>query len=508
MKTRTYSIPFMMVMVLFTLVLVGCDGITDEEDVFYTLTIKTTGEGTVDPEPGEHEVEKGAIIDLEAQPDEGYDFYQWIGDVSEPEEPTTTITMDDDKTVTAVFEIAFAGGSGTVEDPYLIETNEQLDAVRGHLDRHFKLVAHLDLSTYSGDFEPIGGDGFSGSFNGDSFTISNLTIEQPEEDNIGLFGKIDEEGLIENLVLEDVTIHGYRDVGGLAGENQGTITNSSTSGGITGENWNTGGLVGYNFQGTISNSHSSAQVSGEGDAFGGLVGNSREGEISNSYATGDVRGAVNRIGGLIGQLYYGTLTDSYATGEVEGESSNEGGLVGQNSFGEIINSYATGDVYSTKWNTGGLVGLNNGTIKRCFATGRVTSTGSSYVGGLVGLNSGGDATILDSYATGDVTAEDGERIGGLAGHVNYGSVRHSYSIGAVNGREHLGGLIGSIVHGEAEIEYSYYDRETSGRGDMIGKGIPKTTAEMKESSTFLPEWDFDTIWAIDEGISYPYLQWE
>lgn len=42
----------------------------------------------------------------------------------------------------------FAGGSGTREDPYLIETADQLNAIRYGLDRHYKLIADIDLSTW------------------------------------------------------------------------------------------------------------------------------------------------------------------------------------------------------------------------------------------------------------------------------------------------------------------------------------------------------------------------
>jgi len=59
---------------------------------------------------------------------------------------------------------------------------------------------------------------------------------------------------------------------------------------------------------------------------------------------------------------------------------------------------------------------------------------------------------------------------------------------------------------EGTIEYSYYDKETSGQDDT-GKGIPKTTAEMMQQSTF-ETWDFTNIWRINEGNSYPYLRWQ
>lgn len=49
-----------------------------------------------------------------------------------------------------------------------------------------------------------------------------------------------------------------------------------------------------------------------------------------------------------------------------------------------------------------------------------------------------------------------------------------------------------------------YERNKTGQIDM-GKGVPKTTPEMTQQSTSELEWDFDSIWGIDEGSSYPYL---
>ena len=81
-------------------------------------------------------------------------------------------------------------------------------------------------------------------------------------------------------------------------------------------------------------------------------------------------------------------------------------------------------------------------------------------------------------------------------------VSNTYSIGEVIGPIGIGGLIGAFT-GE-EVSKSYYDINTSGRSDTI-QGTPKTTAEMMQQATFV-NWDFNTIWAIDEGISYPHLR--
>ena len=89
----------------------------------------------------------------------------------------------------------FAGGSGTKEDPYLIETPEQLDAIRKDSAKYFKLIKDIDLSNW-GNWIPIGGtpayggngdnaynkaqfgaDSFRGQLDGNGHVISGMTIK-------------------------------------------------------------------------------------------------------------------------------------------------------------------------------------------------------------------------------------------------------------------------------------------------------------------------------------------
>ena len=127
-----------------------------------------------------------------------------------------------------------------------------------------------------------------------------------------------------------------------------------------------------------------------------------------------------------------------------------GGLVGWNNGAGIIqDSYATGNVTAGSGGTraGGLTAQNNGRILRSYATGAV-SGGSQGVGGLVGFNSTGTPTIVDSYATGAVTATSFG--GGLVGINSVGaSIDNSYAAGAVSVASSTittlfgGGLIGT-----------------------------------------------------------------
>ena len=178
------------------------------------------------------------------------------------------------------------------------------------------------------------------------------------------------------------------------------------------------------------------------------------------------------------------------------------GLFGKTSKSTIKNVGVKDVTVSGKFHVGGLVGYNqNGsTIINSYATGSVT--GGYYVGGLVGYNYG--STITNSYATGAVKGS-GDFVGGLSGVNGNSTISGSYSTGAVTSKGiETGGLVGNNTKGTTPN--SYYDKNTSGRIDS-GKGVGKPTAEMKQKSTY-SGWEFDTIWQIEEGVSYPTLKWE
>ncbi len=298
--------------------------------------------------------------------------------------------------------------------PTQISTAAMLNgAVRADLAGNFIQTAHIDLSSYS-NWEPIGttGNSFTGSYDGNGYTISNLTINRPDEDNIGLFGHISGGATLNNISLLDVTVTGKAKVGGLVGLNyMGTITDCYATGSVTG-NEQVGGLVGSDL-GNMTNSYATGNVVGN-NTVGGLVGHVGMGAITTCYATGSVTGTGTNVGGLVG-LNYGIVTNSYATGLVTGSGNNAmvGGLVGHNSHGTISNSYATGAVNGTGTGAmvGGLVGRNTletgtGTVSNSYATGLVTGTGAgAMVGGLVGHKLSG--TITNSYWNTDSFAGSG-----------------------------------------------------------------------------------------------------
>jgi len=358
------------------------------------------------------------------------------------------------------------------------------------MDGRYTLMVDIDASE-TVNWE--GGKGFKpivllGRFDGNGHVIRNLYINRPSQDYVGLFGCVGSGGKVKNVGLENVQVVGDEDVGGLVGWNEGTVSESYSTGSVQGE-WEVGGLAGRN-EGTVSQSYSAGSVSGN-NYVGGLVGGNG-GTVSESYSTGSVSGD-EYVGGLVGLNYYATVSQSYSTGSVVG-SYYVGGLVARN-YGTVTQCYSTGSVEGNNY-VGGLVGYNNwGPVSQSYSTGSVSGTGWD-IGGLVGWNEG---LVSQSYSAGSVSGNN--YVGGLVGE-NWGPVSQSYSTGSVSGDEYVGGLVG---YNEDTVEQSYWDIETSGQSTSAG-GEGKTTAEMKQQATFV-DWDFVNVWGIKETQTYPYFRW-
>ena len=277
----------------------------------------------------------------------------------------------------AVKAQTFSGGSGTIADPYIISTPEQLNQVRNHLSAHFKLANNIDLTEFlvtvgagynqwgEQGWEPIGTNSaaFRGSFNGAGFKITGLWSNRIDMFDIGLFGYI-RNAKIENLGVElgDRGIRGFDNVAG---------------------------LVGVQDFSTITNCYAVGSVNGRSD-IGGLIGEQIRGSVTkNCYATGSVSGNLFNAGALTAHLSSNsTIENCYASVKVSGKGK-VGGLVGQQ-IGKISNSYATGNVRGIDC-VGGLVGeRQRGSIENCFfdnqTTGQIRGVGTDLQEGVTGKN--------------------------------------------------------------------------------------------------------------------------
>ncbi|OXS61588.1 hypothetical protein B1A99_02910 [Cohnella sp. CIP 111063] len=202
---------------------------------------------------------------------------------------------------------------GTTPDcPILINDASGLNAMRNNLEGHYALGADIDMTLYSGGagWEPVGTGGhlsnaFSGTFNGNGHTISNLKMDTTAG-AVGLFG-VTSNAAIRNIGLIDVDIVG----------------NGATS--------NVGGLVGYTVGTTIENVYVTGTVKGA-DRVGGLAGYAlgvtvAPSRIRASYVSVNVIGP-GEVGGLVGRADGDglSITESFYNSSLTGFSTAGIGL--------------------------------------------------------------------------------------------------------------------------------------------------------------------------------------
>ena len=342
----------------------------------------------------------------------------------------------------------------------------------------FRQTADIDMSSQPNLYIPIFN---GGEYDGSGHIISKLNVSINSISNIGLFGSIGSGTTITNVSLIENNVNGDNNTGGLVGTNEGgMVVNCYSEGSVSG-NREVGGIVGIN-NGEINNCSSSGYVTGS-ENVGGLVGRNKnivEKSSSSAYVSGHIYS-----GGLVG-FNYGTIYHSFSEGNMSGNI----GL-----YSRIV---------------GGFVGKNQGTIKQCYS--ETIVSGGDTVGGFVGWNSGGlplGGNIENCYSKSIVSGNNS--ISGFVGFhsddIEYsGVIENCFSTGEVSGNHSVWGFKGDEVG--ALVNHSFWDVDSSGLLISDG-GTGKTTPEMMIKSTFINVgWDFTSIWAINEYIDYPYLQWE
>ncbi|GGK64650.1 hypothetical protein GCM10009067_16390 [Haloarcula sebkhae] len=356
----------------------------------------------------------------------------------------------------------FAGGAGTTSNPYKIETVDQLSCIRADIDANYELTADINAAGRTG-FKSIGGHGsvFRGTLDGNGHAIRNLTLRQPKQSSVALFGVT--AGTIRDLRIISADVVAKESVAILANENRGMIRNVTVTGTISG---------------------STTRAGYGGSNVGGVV-------VTNGDST------INR---------YKTDTDAKlvrVTSDVNVTGNGAGGIAVMNT-GQIVQSAALGDVnggfVGNPSGIGGLVGTNIGRINQSFATGNVT--GGWQVGGLAGVHARG--RITDSFANGTVHGHY-RTIGGLIGvNMQGGTVKRSYAAGSVTTSEnppHVGGTIGKMDGGT--VTNTYWNASRSGIEQAVGSGSADITrANTREQLSRL---DFERVWRSTSGD--PTLQW-
>jgi hypothetical protein len=282
-----------------------------------------------------------------------------------------------------------------------IHTLEELLSIKNNLTGNYLLKSDIDLGGI--DWQPIGTNinPFLGVFDGNGHTLSNLNINRPNEDRVGMFGV--NGGTVKNLVLENATVEGQDNVGILAGLNHNSIFNVSVinTHELIGR-YQVGGLVGFNNSGVIQSSSSMGAETLTGAInVGGLVGQNA-GIVRLSYSTNDVIATSTTAGGLAGMMISGTLEQSYSTGNVSGNTTS-GGFVGYLEGGIIRNCYSTGTV-TIGSNNSGFVGYAwNSRIENSYTL--TTSPSGLTIGSAMVVSSYFDNSISTSTSIHGRTSE-------------------------------------------------------------------------------------------------------
>lgn len=351
-------------------------------------------------------------------------------------------------------------GQATTHDISSCQELQDIDKDAETYTDTFNLTQNIDCSGIP-EFIPLGWDGdwdrtFRGTFNGNGYTISNLTISLPTGGSIGLFSEID------RATIQDVTLR---------------------TGSVTGM-YSVGAVVGYAYHSTISNVHSDLDVVGQfnsdwgwgGNSVGGLVGefdtdgdSLHNSSISNSSSSGIVQGQ-SRVGGILGKsdmypsnedsTFAFSMTNNLFTGSVGRSDSNEssskfGGLIGElelsndeedgaTMIATISGNTVTSSLIEAEGNAGGLIGYidsyfdyddttNTIVISENHIDATVSNRGAA--GGLIGefenynetYGTVSNLTIQGNSIEGSITAAEGAA-GGLIGEFN----SETYDDGIIN----------------------------------------------------------------------------
>ena len=207
----------------------------------------------------------------------------------------------------------------------------------------------------------------------------------------------------------------------------------------------------------------------------------------------------NQCGALVGFARGPHIFNIICSGKIVGKSSGIGGIVGESGGYDIQYCSFSGEVKG-KSSVGGIIGFNGSILKFCNSSAVIYGE-EDNIGGIAGINF---LDVSNCYSVGLVYGGIGT--GGLVGKLVY-TIENSYSICFVTGDEpYAGGLWGTVVvYGEPRYEIidCFYDCEVSGQpcGGLSGK----TTADMMDPATF-ENWDFENVWWIVPGKTYPLLR--
>lgn len=221
------------------------------------------------------------------------------------------------------------------------------------------------------------------------------------------------------------------------------------------------------------------------------------------------------VGALCGKASSCVITDCIVTGNITGNGICTGGICGEGSNTDIIQCFVNSDIKGNKDYVGGLSGRSIGITSRCSFKGNIQ--GPCYVAGICGAFEGNHSSISECRIEG--TIEGNNYVTSIVGKVIMGScfISNCYSIASLAGtagnycdgisrggtheRCYFAGRVSPDVYFSCGGTYTYFDSTVSGQNGDNGR----STIDMKKQSTY-ESWDFNNIWKITEGQTYPTLR--
>ena len=268
----------------------------------------------------------------------------------------------------------------TSEDDFVLLT-ENCKTESFSTGKTFRLDADLDLSNYENLFLPV----MDGTFDGNGHQIIGVTLSE-EMSDYGLFRYITENGVVKNLTVEGEILGGdeQENIGILAGSNAGAIENCITRGTLNAETA-VGGIVGKNEEtGSVSRSENEAAIDGKMQT-GGIAG-LNEGSISDCVNSGKINTnqKIKKQAEGDGSSVNISIPNA-VTGLTADERANETGGIAGNSSGDISYCTNTATIGFERLgsSTGGIVGRQLGSLSYCANKGVVY--GHKNVGGISGV---------------------------------------------------------------------------------------------------------------------------
>ena len=426
-------------------------------------------------------------------------------------------------------------GEGTAESPYLVGSADQWNALATYMytncdsltGKYVRLTADLDFT--STEIKQLGygrEEIFNGDLDGNGKSIKNISVTTTESRSGGVIITAGAGSHIHDLTVEGELSVGHSYSAGVVGCLYGRMTNVVSKVDITSTSTYTAGLAAYAGEGCVLyGCVNEGSITSKSRYLAGLVAESLRGVTYTACGNkGDITytgtNANANIAGMVYFAYYTTMTDCFNEGNVKATGSSSGqaaGLVnyfyagsgetnvfclkGCYNSGDVTSAYLTaglnatgtadvkllmedcyntGDISSTltTTKTGGFtagiasVAYRSSTYSGCWNSGKITSSGPEYTGGLIGSyrSSTSDTSpinIIGCYNIGDVEATS-QYVGGIMSYMPQNTYIDScYNSANISGKAYCGGIAGYAANTVDSVTWCFNTGDVTASGNYV-----------------------------------------